>query len=39
MPVFAVLLGLAVLNFFIVSGFPETARSTTEPPTTTEALV
>ena len=38
-PVFAVLLGLAVLNFFIVSGFPETARSTAEPPKGTEALV
>ena len=38
-PVFAVLLGLAVLNFFIVSGFPETARSTAEPPKPTEALV
>lgn len=38
-PVFAVLLGLAVLNFFIVSGFPETARSMTEPPKPTEALV
>jgi MFS family permease len=39
LPVFSVLLGLAVLNFFIVSGFPESAGSAAEPPKTGEALI
>ncbi|MFN2386462.1 MAG: MFS transporter [Thermoanaerobaculia bacterium] len=39
LPVFSVLLGLAVLNFFIVSGFPESAGRAAEPPKPAEGLV
>lgn len=39
LPVFAVLLALAAVNLFLVSGFPETTASPAKPPKTTEGLV
>jgi hypothetical protein len=39
LPVFAVLLGLAVFNLFVASGFPETTTPPAEPPKASDALV
>jgi MFS family permease len=39
LPVFAVLLALAAVNLFLVSGFPETTASAAKSPKTTEGLV
>jgi len=39
LPVFAALLGLAAVNLFLASGFPETTASPAEPPKPAEGLV
>ena len=39
LPVFAVLLGLAAINLFLASGFPETPASSPDKPRTSDALV